>query len=692
MQHESRGWSEKLEMKAPPYSYVEPVTDTLFGVPVPDPYRWLEDQNSQRTRGWLEDQAMHSRVYFNGIPGRETIRGRVEELLAIETISEPWRVGDRYFYLKRAAYKDQPSIAMREGELGEEIVLVDPADVDKSPATAVRILGISSDANLLAYSVRNGGQDSCSLRFFDVRAREQLSDGLPPGFFQGLAFSPDNNGFYYSHEVTGTKRPTYRAIFWHAFGTDHREDTVTFFGGEDPRLRIILLSSCSGRWLGYYKLFTSSPWTSEFWLHEVASGAAPQEIVKRLEGLFVPFVLDDGLLALTDWKTPNRHVVKIDINHPEPENWQDIVPESDSRIESVAVAGGFVFVTRVRDLSTSVEVFDFTGAKHGAVPLPSKGTASIFPCRADGNTIFLRFTSFIDPPVIFRLDVRTSSQQLWARSAVKFDRSSVEVERVQYLSKDGTSVPMFLVSRKDSRVDGPLPTFLTAYGGFGNSVTPQFTAYATYLLERGCLFAVANVRGGAEFGEAWHIAAKRLKRQTAIDDFLAAAEWLVGQGLAAPDRLGIGGGSNAGLLVGAALAQKPHLFRAVICLGPLLDMLRYHLFDFASSWVDEYGSAENETDFQALLRFSPYHRVAEGVAYPAVLLISGDADTRCNPMHARKMAAKLQASTTSKHPIVLDYRSEWGHMPVQPLTRRINALTDRLAFLCHELGLDVPRE
>jgi len=248
---------------------------------------------------------------------------------------------------------------------------------------------------------------------------------------------------------------------------------------------------------------------------------------------------------------------------------------------------------------------------------------------------------------------------------------------------------MFLVSKKDACGTSPRPTFLTAYGGFGASVTPQFAAYATFLIEHGCRFAVANIRGGSEFGEAWHKAAQRHKRQTSIDDFIAASEWLISQDLTLPDKLGIGGGSNAGLLVAAALTQRPDLYRAVLCLGPLLDMLRYHLFDFATYWIDEFGCADDPYDFAALHAYSPYHQIKDATAYPAVMLISGDADTRCNPMHARKMAARLQATTISDHPILLDYRSKWGHSSAQPLSTRIDALTDRLAFLSSELGLNV---
>jgi prolyl oligopeptidase len=330
---------------------------------------------------------------------------------------------------------------------------------------------------------------------------------------------------------------------------------------------------------------------------------------------------------------------------------------------------------------------DLSGQRLGTLPLPSHGTASFFPCRPDTDTIFYRFTSFTHPPSILIHRIHTPESQIWASSKISFDPSSIEIERVVYPSKDGTRIPMFLVCRKDRRLAGPLPTFLTGYGGFGSSITPKFTAHATCLIERGCLFAVANIRGGAEFGEAWHLAAQRHNRQTAVDDFIAAAEWLLAEGYAERGRMAIGGASNAGLLVGAALTQRPGLFRAAICLGPLLDMLRYHLFDFADKWTGEYGSPQIEKDFHALLRYSPYHAVRRGVPYPAVMLISGGADTRCNPMHARKMVARLQAATCSEHPILLDYRPAWGHVPTQPLSVRTEALTDRLAFLHHELGL-----
>jgi len=282
----------------------------------------------------------------------------------------------------------------------------------------------------------------------------------------------------------------------------------------------------------------------------------------------------------------------------------------------------------------------------------------------------------------------SGKQEIWANQEVPFDSSSVEVNQVSYPSKDGTQIPMFLICQKE-RGSRQLPTFLTGYGGFGASITPQFAAYAAFLIEHGFLFAVANLRGGAEFGRQWHLAGRRHNRQNAIDDFIAAAEWLLSTGHTDLEGLAIGGGSNAGLLVGAALTQRPDLFRAVICLGPLLDMLRYHKFDMAQRWVEEFGSTDDPDDFRALRAYSPYHNVRAGIAYPAAMLITGDADSRCNPMHARKMTAALQAATSSQRTVLLDYRRTWGHVAVQPLTARIEALTDRLAFICQELGVTV---
>jgi len=438
-----------------------------------------------------------------------------------------------------------------------------------------------------------------------------------------------------------------------------------------------------------YKLFIDNLKTTQIYVQDLTRNAPPELVVDRIGGTFYPILLENELIAFTDWEFPKGRIVAIDLNRPARENWREVVPESQACLHGFAVSAKRLFVSYSDNATTWIEIFDITGRLQGTIPCPPLGTAHPLQGDPSSDEVFYSFTSFSQPPSVYCYHAKNGHQELWAQNRVPFDDSSVEVEQIRYASKDGTQIPMFLISQKGRRGSGPLPTFLTGYGGFGMSLTPKFTAYVTFLIEQGFLVAIANLRGGSEFGEEWHAAAKRHKRQTAFDDFIAAAERLLTEGHTAQGRIAIGGGSNAGLLVGAALTQRPDLFRAVICLGPLLDMLRYHKFDQAHFSAEEYGSAENQEDFHYLRRYSPYHQVRDGVAYPAVMLISGDADTRCNPMHARKMAARLQAATSSGHPIILDYKPTWGHMPVQPLSYRIDALTDRLAFICHELGVNV---
>jgi prolyl oligopeptidase len=451
----------------------------------------------------------------------------------------------------------------------------------------------------------------------------------------------------------------------------------------------MLLASPNGSQMVLYKIFCGDPQTTDLYIQNLASGASPQLVVKQVVGRFCAFFFRNQLIALTDWKSPKGRIVAIDSDRPQPSNWVEVVPESGVCVRGVAVSDERIFVGYMEDAVTRIEIFDPCGRRCGAIPCPPNGTADLLQGDPNGDAVFYSFTSFSQPPSTYCYHSKTGRQDIWTRDKVPFDGSEVEVEQVRYASKDGTQIPMFLVCQKGRGHSGPSPIFLTGYGGFGSSITPRFTAYATFLMEQGFLFAVANLRGGSEFGEEWHLAGKRHNRQNAFDDFIAAAEWLLARGRAAPGRIAIGGGSNAGLLVGAALTQRPDLFRAVVCLGPLSDMLRYHKFDRGNLWIEEFGCAENESDFRHLQVYSPYHRAEDGVAYPAVMLISGDADTRCNPMHARKMAARLQAATGSGHPILLDYKPTWGHTPVQPLSNRIEALSDRLAFICHELGVSV---
>jgi prolyl oligopeptidase len=442
--------------------------------------------------------------------------------------------------------------------------------------------------------------------------------------------------------------------------------------------------------LAYTIFFTGCSPRASVYLQEISS--KPTEIklaIREIEGCFVPFFVCGQLLAYTDLAAPNFRIVRIDSVDPDPHHWHDVVPESDRYIQQFAVAADQVFVTRSDPFSTEIEIFGLDGTRKEATSFPACGTINLLNRPNATEKLFYSYTSISKPPAVHCYDARRKDVLAWDEANTPSDPCAIAIEETAYSSTDGTSVPLFLAARTDLLHSGPLPTFLTGYGGFGSCVTPRFSVFATFLMEQGFLLAVPALRGGSELGEQWHRAGKRENRQNSFNDFVAAAEWLIREQRSISSRIAIGGGSNAGLLVGAAITQHPELFCVAVCLGPLLDMARYHLFDFAAGWADEYGSPEDRGDFQCLMAYSPYHHVVDRVAYPAALLISGDADTRCNPMHARKMAARLQAATASSRPVLLDYKPAWGHAPIQPFSTKIEALTDRLAFVCHEIGVHV---
>jgi prolyl oligopeptidase len=671
-------------VEAPPLTPVEPVIEILHGVEITDPYRWLEDQESPRTREWLAQQTAYARAYLDSVPSRELIRQRVRQLLSVELVSEPWKAANHYFYMKRLPDEQQPAIVMRELGSTEEIALVSPSERDHTGALSVNILSISRDGSLLAYGVKNGGTDFQSVEFLDVPRRAILCDRLPVGLWPNVFFSEDGKSFYFSQEPVNASGSPNRAIYCHSFGTTPGEDEEVFHAGNSRDCHVYACMTGDPTILGILVVTSNDPVTFDAYVKDLRDACAPRQLLKEATSLFRPFFVGSTLLAITNRGKSNRQIVAIDLGN----HYRDVVPESSDRIKDFTVVDDFVCVSYIRDdLSNMIELYDLFGHRRGSVSCPGGGTIQLLRRPADCDMLFYTFTSFAQPPVLFSYHPRSGACSQWAAVKPPVDSSSIELKRVTYRSKDGTEIPMSLIHKKGARLSATTPAFITAYGGFGTSVTPQFGAYSTFLVENGVLIVVLNLRGGGEFGDEWHASGKRHNRHNPIDDFIAAAEWLVERKYTTPERIAIGGGSNAGLLVGAVLTRRPELFRAAIVLGPLLDMVRYHLFGYARSWISEYGSSANSEDFRHLLDCSPYHCVTQGTSYPAVLIISGDADTCCDPMHARKMTARLQASTVSEHPILLDYKPSRGHQPVQPLNSRIDALTDKLAFLCHEIGI-----
>jgi prolyl oligopeptidase len=670
----------------PPFSDSESVTEILHGVPVPDPYRWLEEQDSARTHNWIEQQTRYARAYLDNLAGRTRIRNRIREFLAVETYDSLQQAGSLYFFRKRFADEEQPSIYVRQGEVGEDHLLVDPAAEGRGKFSSVKLLCVSRDGRLLLYEVKEGGERTGTFRLLDTGTRAKIADELPRGILRGFVFAPDGKSFYYSHEPLETARPFYRAAYHHVLGTPFTDDEEIFSAGEDKRLRLFILGNDQHLGILVNKCFDTT--YTDFCLQRFDGGSLTVRVLADARYTFEPILANSRILALTDRDAPNFRVVEVLPQRDDEPQFVEILPEQEARIHQWAVVREHIYASYIKNGETKIHEYDLSGRKTGDVPVGEGESARLVgPPQAEELTF--EAESFSEPIGIWRYSRENRERKLWARKTVPFDSASYTHQRLSYTSKDGTKIPMFLMGRRDSLESGAHPAIMTSYGGFGASVTPQFSVFVAYLVEHGCLFALPSIRGGGEFGATWHNQAKRRNRQLAFDDFLCAAEWLIATGRTTPQKLAIFGGSNSGLLVGAALTQRPDLFRAAVAIAPLMDMVRYHLFDQSHVWKDEFGTAEDPADFATLAGYSPYHRIRNGQAYPAMMIVSGDADTNCNPLHARKMTARVQAATGSRHPVILDYSKFRGHSPVLPLSERIEALTDRMAFLSDQLELTV---
>jgi prolyl oligopeptidase len=673
-------------MSESPFTASEPVTEIFHGVPVIDPYRWLEDQNAPRTREWIKQQSGYARAYLDAIPGRDGIRRRLRELLDVETYDSVEKAGERYFFRKRLPGQEQPSLYMRQSQDGDDQLLIDPSQSGTGPYTAVKPVRGSPSGRLLLYEIKQGGERSGTFALFDAENRKTLPDVLPRGYLRGFAFAPDEMSFYYIHQQLDSARPFYRAIYHHVLGAAFEQDREVFSAGESNTIRLGMVSDRDRLGILVYRLADCV--RTDFYLRPFEHDALPAPVLLDADFVFSPRLIPGRILALTGRGAPNLRIVELRTAKSSDLRWHNVVPESDARINQWCVARDRIYVSYIRHASSHVSIFDLEGQKVGEIPGSGEETIRFLGSSSNDELLFER-ESFTAPIGIFRHSAHVNRPEPWARNSAPFDPANYRHTRVSYPSKDGTEVPMFLLGKNEVLSGGSHPTIMTSYGGHGVSMTPQFSVFVAYLVERGCLFALPNIRGGSEFGSEWHKQAIRRNRQVAYDDFLCAADWLISTGKTTSERLAIFGGSNSGLLVGAAMTQRPDLFRAVLCMVPLLDMLRYHLFDSAILWREEFGTVDDPDDFSALAAYSPYHHVRPGVAYPATMIVSGDADGNCNPLHARKMTARLQTANASPYPIILDYSPFRGHSPVLPLSVRIEALTDRMAFLSEQLALVV---
>jgi prolyl oligopeptidase len=666
-----------------PKTKTDDVKDTYGSTEVADPYRWLEDQKSPETRAWIDEQNKYSESYIRAFSGRDALKERATELLKIEAIGIPREHGGRYFFTKRLASQDLPILYVRQGASGKDEILLDPHSMSPDHTTSIALLDVADDGSLIAYGLRLGGEDEVTVKFLDVNTRKELSDVLPRARYQGVRIRKDRTGIFFSRQEKEGPR-----VYSHSFGADSSKDEKLFGDGYGPEKGLNVGLSENGHWLQMIVSHGSAATKTEIYVRDLSTGGPIVPVVNDVEARFSPDIAGDTMYLQTNWNAPNGRVLAVDLKSPARDKWKEAVPAGKYAIQSVSTIGGRLFVRYLEDVLPHIRIFDPQGKALGEISLPSIGSAGAPRGEWEKNEAFFTFASYTTPTTIYRYDVAKGTKEIWAKENVPIAGDAFEVKQVKYASKDGTQIPMFLVHRKGIKLDGSNPALLTGYGGFNLSETPTFSARAALWVENGGVYALPNLRGGGEFGEEWHKAGMLSKKQNVFDDFIGAAEWLIKNGYTSPSKLAISGGSNGGLLVGAALTQRPDLFAAVVCSYPLLDMVRYHKFLVAGYWVPEYGSADKPDQFPFIYAYSPYHHVKAGTKYPAVLFITGDSDTRVAPLHARKMAALLQASTGSDKPVLLHYDTKAGHSRGEntPVTKRIDELTDEFSFLFMQTG------
>ncbi|MFT4113533.1 prolyl oligopeptidase family serine peptidase [Silvibacterium sp.] len=673
-----------ITLPPPPVAAVKPVTDDYFGTKITDNYRWIEGQWAPETRAWITAENEYTQKYLSQVKNRPEMVQGLTALQRIDSYSMPSLEGGKYFFEKRLADENQASIYVRNGWTGADERLVDATKLSTDQNTSVSINDISDDGKLLVYGVRQGGADEESIHILDVDAKKDLSDSLPSARYSGVSLSPDHKALYYARfEHSGT------TVWLHKLGDDTAHDEK-IFGGE-----------YRGEKLGELALIGAYVTDDNHYLVLPISHGVPATrddiLIRDLRkpgSEFVPLVygveahtsmheVDDRFFLMTDYEAANGRIAEVKPGETAAQ-WKTLIPADKDVIDSVSITGGKLFVSRLHDVKSETTIYTLEGKQIGTLPYPGIGSGSVVFGRPHQDEGFYTFQSFITPPTIYRYNTRTGQTDVFAKPNVPFDSDKYEVTQVFYTSKDGTRVPMFIAGKKGLQRDGKTRLLMTGYGGFDLPETPAWNAEYAYWMEQGGYFALPNLRGGNEYGEPWHKAAMFGNKQNVFDDLFAASEYLIKNGYTSPEHFALRGRSNGGLLMGAAMTQRPDLYGAIWCGYPLLDMLRYQKFEFGRLWTTEYGSAENEKDFPYLVKYSPYQNVKPGTKYPAIMFFTGDSDTRVDPLHARKMAALMQASSGSDRPILLHYSLKGGHSAGVSVKQLVDDEADELAFLWNE--------
>jgi len=668
----------------PPKTRVDNVTDTYGSVSVTDPYRWLEDQNSPETRAWIDAEDRCTDDALKSIPGRQALRARVASLYRTDVYSAPMERAGRYFFTKRTAEQDLSLIYMRRGRTGAEDVLIDPLGWSKDHSASAAIEEVSRDGKLLFYGRREGGQDEVTVHVLDVDSRRDLPDVLPSAVYFSVAPTPDDRGVYYTKTTDGGPR-----AYYHAMGTDAAQDKMIYGAGLGTDRILSVFLSDEGRYLVYTVFHGSGSEQTELYVQNVQDRGPVVTVVNDLASQFEASFGGATLYIRTNWKAPDWHVYATDPASPSREHWHEVVAETHDALSDFGPIGGKLVAEYLHNATSEIVIFDRDGRNAKPIVLPALGSTEISG-RWESPEIFYRFSSFNYPTTNFVYDISTGRSSVWSKIDVPMDPRAFETEQVWYNSKDGTRVSMFLFHQKGLLRKGENPTVLFGYGGFDVVYPLAYQPAVIAWAERGGIYAMANIRGGGEYGEQWHRAGMFEKKQNVFDDFIAAAEYLTANRYTNSRKLAIRGGSNGGLTVGAAMIERPDLFQAVVCEYPLLDMLRFQKFLHGPYWISEYGSSDNPEQFGYLYKYSPYQNVKEGTKYPSVLFVTGDGDTRVAPLHARKMTALLQAVTGSDRLILLLYDTKSGHSGGRPINKTIDEQTDILGYLLWQLGVTTP--
>lgn len=678
------------------------VVDDYHGTKVPDPYRWLEDPDAPETRTWIEAENRLTTAYLAQIPAREAIERRLTRLWDYPKFGAPFHKGGRYFFLKndglqnQAVLYDQPSLA------AEPRVLLDPNLLSEDGTVALSTLAVSEDGTLLGYGTSASGSDWEEFRVRDVAGARDRPDHLRWIKFSGASWTHDGNGFFYSRYPEPSDSDALRAVnrfqklYYHRLGTEQAADVLVYEQPDQPDWGVNGSVTDDGRYLILSVWLGTDRRNRLYWL-DLQDPARPQvqgTIVRMLDEFDASygFVGNDGpvFYVLTDRDAPRKRVVAIDTRRPERAQWREIIPQDTDVIDAVHIIHDRFIVNSLHDAHSRLRLFAMDGRLDREIALPTLGTVSTITGERRDTEMFYAFTSFLYPTTIFRYDFPTGVTTVFKAPALDFDPSRYETEQVFYRSKDGTRVPMFLTHRKGIPLDGSNPTYLYGYGGFNISLTPSFSVGLLAWLEMGGVCAVPTLRGGGEYGEEWHHAGMHEKKQNVFDDFIGAAQYLIDRGYTSPPKLAIGGGSNGGLLVGAAMTQRPELFAAAVPAVGVFDMLRFHKFTIGWAWVAEYGSADSAAQFPYLYAYSPLHRLVAGTHYPATLVTTADHDDRVVPGHSFKFTAALQAAQGAASPILVEIETKAGHGAGKPTRKVIEEQADRWAFLVKVLGMTVP--